>query len=52
MIGATTGLYAMMLMNEPDNRPLVKIEGFNSIHAIEALPESDLVLIVTGEDPS
>lgn len=50
LVGAMSGLFAMILTNSSENRPLVKIEGLSSVHAIQGRKGVDFILVVSGRD--
>lgn len=48
LVGAMSGLFAMVLSNMPDNRLLIKVEGVTTIYSILGQKNMDFLFIICG----
>lgn len=48
LLGTSLGLFAMVLNNTPEDRPMVKLEGLPTIHSMEILPEHQMLFAIAG----
>ena len=48
LVGAMSGLFAMVLTNMPDNRLLIKVDGVTSIYSILGQKNMDFLFVICG----